>query len=610
MSAPGNGRHVITTPRVATPSSDEIAELFADPAGTGEFDPEERFEIAASNEVDLPPGTIIDGRYRLGKVIGQGGMGRVYEAEHVEIGRKVAVKILLPQYSTKEELVVRFRREARAASRIGHPNIVDVTDSGVTPEGSVYFVMELLTGVDLGDLLSAHRRLPPERAVRIAVQVCRALAAAHAAGIIHRDLKPENVYLVEKDGKSDFVKVLDFGIAKAPNSDITRKLTTPGIAMGTPEYMSPEQAMGNPADARSDVFALGAILYELLTGTPPHDGEHAVEILSRKLSQKAEPLRKKNPTVPEALEDVIMSALERDAENRPQTMGDFEAALLAAMPGLDGPSLTGGVRLTVAEAGDSGTHRVYKVTPAGEAGAQRGKLSRVRWLLAGTLLGALAADGAWMLLSPTLQHVAPTAVPTPPPVVQTVTVNAPASPAERVAPLLEWAQAAAKNDRFVKPPNDNVKDLLGRILVVDPGNPMAAQLRNHVKGGLVERARGALHKKRIDEAAEALTVAHELDGTDADVSRLLAQALILRADRSLRTRQAAPALADAMVAAELVPDDVAARLMLGDALSAAGRRDQAEQEYRRVLERDPAQPQAQKRLAALLKPQSGKRRRR
>src|SRR5450432_3867895 len=257
-------------------------------------------------------GRVIEGRYRILKVLGEGGMGTVYAGEHVEIGKGVAVKILHPQYSRQQDLVERFRREARAASRIGHPHIIDVTDFGTTEDGCAYFVMEHLDGIDLADVLSHERRLDPVRAAQITIQICRALEAAHAAGVIHRDLKPENIFLVSRDGRADFVKVLDFGIARSLGQD-SRRLTNPGIAMGTPEYMAPEQALGGLADRRSDIYSVGALLYEMVTGTPPH-GE----------AEEASPLRKLRPDLPEELELVIMRALEADPGKRHQRMAALE----------------------------------------------------------------------------------------------------------------------------------------------------------------------------------------------------------------------------------------------------------------------------------------------
>jgi len=280
-------------------------------------------------------GTVIDSRYRIERVLGTGGMGAVYEAEHVEIGKKVALKVLHPQYSRQADLVARFRREARAASKVGHPNIVDVTDSGTTPDGDVYFVMERLDGLDLGEVLRHERRVAPDRVVAIGTQVCRALSAAHAAGIIHRDLKPENIFLVSREGVADFVKVLDFGIAKQDmgNQNSPRRLTTPGIAMGTPEYMAPEQAAGKAIDGRVDIYSVGAILYEMLTADPPHHGANVMEILAKKATESPTPPRELNPDVPEQLEEVVMRCLERDPDRRPQTMGALEYELTKSMRG-------------------------------------------------------------------------------------------------------------------------------------------------------------------------------------------------------------------------------------------------------------------------------------
>ncbi len=278
-------------------------------------------------------GTLVGERYRVQRLIGEGGMGRVYEAEHVEIGKRVAIKVLHPCYTQSADAVARFRREARAAARLGHPNIVDVTDSGTTPSGAVYFVMELLEGEDLGDLIAAGSTLPVERVIHIGVQLARALDAAHAAGIVHRDLKPENVFLVQRDGQDDFVKVLDFGIAHQMEGDeLDKRLTHPGMAMGTPEYMAPEQAAGQPADARSDIYALGAILYELLASVPPHTGENFMEVLTKKSHTPARPLEELRPEVSPELSSVVASALAIDPKARPVSMAALAQALGRSRP--------------------------------------------------------------------------------------------------------------------------------------------------------------------------------------------------------------------------------------------------------------------------------------
>ncbi len=290
-------------------------------------------EVSPESEVDLT-GTVIDGRYRIDELIGEGGMGKVYLAEHIEIGKRVAVKVLHPSYSRMPELVERFRREARAASKIGHPNIVDVTDSGTTAGGSVYFVMEYLEGVELGSVIERDRAMDVARALRIVTQICRALSAAHSVGVIHRDLKPENVFLVTRDNTTDFVKVLDFGIAKTAEAEAHKqRLTSPGMAMGTPEYMAPEQAAGKPADARCDVYSLGAILYEMLTGDPPYRGDNFMEILTKKATLDPVPPHELRPELPEAVSRLVLQAMSRNPDFRPASMSDFEYELNKCLSG-------------------------------------------------------------------------------------------------------------------------------------------------------------------------------------------------------------------------------------------------------------------------------------
>ncbi|ACY17448.1 serine/threonine-protein kinase [Haliangium ochraceum] len=303
--------------------------------GAGESNPSNALMRTKPLDANEVVGQVIDGRYSIKKLVGEGGMGRVYLAEHVEIGRRVAMKILHPVYSHMPDLVERFRREARAASRIGHPHIVDVTDSGRTREGSVYFVMEYLEGVDVGTVIEREGALDVRRALRVTTQICRALAAAHDAGIIHRDLKPENIFLTMRDGTSDFVKVLDFGIAKSTEAERnrTRRLTSPGMAMGTPEYMAPEQAAGKPADERCDVYAVGAILYEALTGEPPYEGDNFMEVLTKKAMNEPPPVREVRPEVPEQVAELVKRAMARDPEARLASMDVFEYELTKCLAG-------------------------------------------------------------------------------------------------------------------------------------------------------------------------------------------------------------------------------------------------------------------------------------
>lgn len=323
----------VKVPRVRTDGATVLADS-SKSGGNAAIAPRVDIDIDAAGAADFV-GQVLENRYRVEELIGEGGMGRVYLAEHVDIGKKFAVKVLHPVYGRMPDLVERFRREARAASKIGHPNIVDVTDSGTTEDGSVYFVMEHLQGVELASIIDREGAIDIRRALDISTQVCRALSAAHAAGIVHRDLKPENVFLTAREGTSDFVKVLDFGIAKSSEAEEARakKLTSPGMAMGTPEYMAPEQAAGKPADARCDVYALGAILYEMLTGQAPYQGDNFMEILTRKATTEPTPPRQLREEIPEAVEELLLRAMARDPDDRPPSMEALEYELTKCFAG-------------------------------------------------------------------------------------------------------------------------------------------------------------------------------------------------------------------------------------------------------------------------------------
>src|SRR5450432_4088379 len=305
-------------------------------------------------------GTVVGGRYFVRRLCGEGGMGRVYEAEHTDIGKRVALKILHPAYSQTPDLVERLKREARAASKISHPNVVDVTDSGTTPDGAFFFVMEYLEGVELGELIFKEGKLDVRRTLHIGGQICRALQAAHDVNVIHRDLKPENVLILSRDGQKDFVKVLDFGIAKSGADDdekpgdgkTPRRLTHPGMTMGTPEYMAPEQAAGRPADPRSDVYAAGGLLYEMLSGKPPYEGSNFMEILHKKATTLPPALSTIRPDVPPALDALIMRTLAKDPASRPQSMEELGRALLD-VGGMAYPSI-GKIDLAFFDSAESG----------------------------------------------------------------------------------------------------------------------------------------------------------------------------------------------------------------------------------------------------------------
>ncbi|HUS67227.1 MAG TPA: serine/threonine-protein kinase [Kofleriaceae bacterium] len=289
----------------------------------------------ATDTLDGLVGTVLEQRYEILRKIGQGGMGAVYEATHKLIGKRVAVKVLLDKYAQKDQITARLEQEARLASSIGHANIIDITDIGQTGDGRMFVVMEFLEGESLGALIARRGRLSPPRAIKIARQIAGALGAAHAKGIVHRDVKPDNVFLIKRgsgaSADEDYVKVVDFGISKSlrpeDGSDSPR-LTQTGMVLGTPLYMSPEQARGDETlDHRIDVYALGVILFEMVTGDVPFRGSNYLNILSQVLSDDAPSPSASNPEVGPDLEAVILKALEKDRDDRYQSMEELAADL-------------------------------------------------------------------------------------------------------------------------------------------------------------------------------------------------------------------------------------------------------------------------------------------
>jgi serine/threonine protein kinase len=261
-------------------------------------------------------GATVDGRYVVEVVLGQGGMGVVYRCTHSIIGKKVAMKVLRADMARDPEVTERFLNEARAASAIGNAHIIDISDFGQFPDGSTYFIMEHLSGTPLSTLLEGQKAIEPRRLVKIARQLCDGLAAAHEAGIVHRDLKPDNVFLIQRGGDPDFVKILDFGIAKVSTGG--EKLTRAGAVFGTPHYMSPEQAGGTPVDARGDVYSLGVMLYEMASGRVPFDAENLMGILTQHLHKPVVPLRKLELPfeIDPGLDAIVQKCLSKNADDR------------------------------------------------------------------------------------------------------------------------------------------------------------------------------------------------------------------------------------------------------------------------------------------------------
>ncbi len=277
--------------------------------------------------VAIAPGQQV-GNYRVQARLGVGGMGVVYLAEHPIIGKKVALKVIHRELSANREVIGRFYQEARAVNLIGNEHIVEVHDFGQSPEGDLFFVMEYLDGKTLAQVLTRERILDVRRALHVCAQIADALAAAHTVSIIHRDLKPDNVMLLERSGDPDFVKLLDFGLAKVMSESGAKNLTAAGVILGTPQYMSPEACESKKVDHRTDIYALGVLLFQMLCGQVPFDGETMGSVLIKQVSQPPPAPRGLSPLIPPAVEQIILRCLAKAPDARFQSMAELRAALI------------------------------------------------------------------------------------------------------------------------------------------------------------------------------------------------------------------------------------------------------------------------------------------
>ena len=335
----------IVPPNQSVPEPDVVSD--GDGSAAGESPEQEappemtlaaRASLATTSHANLV-GSVLADRYRLLKLIGEGGMGSVYQAEHITIGRKLAVKVLAPEYCDSPEVVARFLQEARTASMLHHEHIVDITDFGYTKQGLAFLTMEYLEGEDLATLLSREGRQPWARLRRMILQVCRALNAAHEKGIVHRDMKPDNCFRIKRGGNPDFIKILDFGIAKVladgqfgGREDRPKMATEAGTLLGTPEYMAPEIARDQKADARVDVYSLGVLIYEMLTGSVPFKGQTFMATVAMQMVDEPMPPRLRAPEaeIPPEIEAVIMTALQKDPDQRYQSVRELAEAIITA----------------------------------------------------------------------------------------------------------------------------------------------------------------------------------------------------------------------------------------------------------------------------------------
>ncbi len=378
-------------------------------------------------------GQTIDGRYQVLSRIGAGGMGFVFEARHAQLGQTLVLKTLRPELLSSATITERFVREAQSATRIRHPHVIDVKDFGVHPRFGAYYVMERLDGRDLQALTEAEGPVPAARAIRILTQVAGALGAAHRVGVIHRDLKPANVFLVAQGAEPDFVKVLDFGLAKVMGAN--RRLTETGQVLGTPRYMAPEQCAGERVDARADVYSAGMLLWQLLTGQEPYAEMGTYEILGQKMFEEMRAPSALEPPVrvPSRVEALLMRCLSKDPAARPADGAALHAELehLARDPRDAPPTPPGG---SVAPPSAPSPPVPSPSAPPPRASSAPPPPPRSRGLIAGAtsiaLVLAAAGVALYLALRPAPDRSPP---PTPPTVGPAARLASPSPPDPRPA---------------------------------------------------------------------------------------------------------------------------------------------------------------------------------
>jgi len=478
-----------------------------------------------------PPNTRVGsvvGKYVIARLLGQGGMGAVYEARHSALSRRFAVKFLLPEFTSHREVLARFESEAKAAGGLEHPNLVAVTDVGRATDGAPYLVMEFLQGEDCAHLLRRLGPLPVVRAADLVLQACRGVAVAHRAGIVHRDLKPENLFVTDAGDGSDRVKVLDFGIAQIRSPDRSR-LTRTGATMGTAHYMSPEQAHGAAdIDSRTDVWSLGVVLYELLSGRKPFEGERFLQVIHQVLDTTPPPLTSLRAGLPPDLVALVRRAMTKNvAERLPSVAVLAEGLALFAgrastPPGLEVAALAA-TQLTPATVLPRALIEPAKTTGLTSAKSHASepasptRWTPIRWAAAGLGAAAVIVTGALVSRRGTGAHLAAAAGPAQmtaqsevQPAVQAVASAAPMTappPGPSVAPRGAEAGVQAMSELSEQGPDKSVRAAPRpraptRPPTVAPAvapTPAAAAPSQSTKGSEVTRPE-ATHPTKIDRA--------------------------------------------------------------------------------------------------------------
>jgi serine/threonine-protein kinase len=552
----------------ATPAAGpEITAILSD----GERELADRAAARALKPERIPEGPIPGTRYAIVRPIGEGGMGVVYAGEHLDLGKQVAIKVLHREHSLSRDGVARFRDEARAASAIQHPNVVAVTDFGEMPDGRLFLVMEYLEGESLASVIEREGALEARRAVEIALEVTAGVSAAHARDVIHRDIKPENIFLTNVPDGSTIAKVLDFGIAKRQGSSLRK--TRHGVVCGTPAYMAPEQAAGDPVDVRADVYSLGAVLYEMLTGHAPFQGSSQVEVLRRKMMEMPPPPSRSAPrgAIHPALDAVILHALGTTRAMRHANLAELRADLQFVSRQLEAPRIIDAAAVGFDREVDKEIDRVW----AGALRRVQGRSLRQRpAFVAGLSALVVIAVGAGSLLAmraPARQRTLSAADPAGEDMGESKSV--------RIALGASLPVAAEGPD-----PADSAG--AGDPSSLEPTSTNARALRTFLAEG--DRA---IHEGRIGDAIASYrraTFRAPSSGT----------AWLKLADAHFQLHQYGDAERAARKAVALRSGGVRGRLTLGVILLRQGRAGDARAEWERVLAADPNNRMAKNYLAA------------
>jgi eukaryotic-like serine/threonine-protein kinase len=425
------------------------------------FCPRDGTALRSSNaQADLI-GSIVAERYHVMKKLGEGGMGTVYLAEHVKMGRKSALKVMNPGMNQDPDAVARFNREAANASRMSHPNICGIYDFGETPEGLIYLAMEFIEGQSLTDLIEKTGVLPPARAASILHQTADALQVAHDFGIVHRDLKPDNIMIAKGRDGADVVKVVDFGIAKASSSD-AQKVTKTGLVVGTPEYMSPEQLAGDKLDGRSDLYSLALVGFNMLTGTLPFPSKSAQEAMIMRLTDHPKRLADMKPDVvwPESLQEVMDRGLARDPDERYRSAAEFGRDFFRVVSDMPATSIAEAGTMVIdvtAAAANVPKTRIASSAPAATPTPATAAKNR------GMMFGAGGVVIAAVIIGVVMMKGSSGDVPTVP-----TSATDPAAAGQEIAPANDAATRPLSRQTDAAPPVSNPTTPAGRTAATNP----------------------------------------------------------------------------------------------------------------------------------------------